>query len=596
MKKLLALLLVFVLVGTALTGCGGNEADDKEVTKVDENSDSSGEDKKDETPVAVDPEKMVMRITGGKITTLNQHVYETTAESDTMSLIYGSLLEAIYDEETENYAIIGNHAEDVPVMAEDRVTWTFKIKDGLKWTDGTPIDAETYLYSYKMLLDPKLANYRAQVFFDDMTVVGAEAYFSGEETNFENVGIKALDKNTLQLTLAYPIAEIDMKLNFAGGGVLSPVHPEIYEANFNEDRTENTYGTSFETTASCGAYELIEWTRDQYRRYKKVQESPMAAYNVPEYIDERVVEDRTARMQLFENGDTDFVSISGPDYDKYGEDPRLVFSTSTAVWSMFINMAHEDKAFLRDVNFRKAMYYGMNRDTIAYDIIKTGIPAGYIVSSAKISDPVAGTFYRDTEEAKAVMPENNGYNTELAKSYMEEVYSAHGKVTVEIAYFDSSDNLKRIAELLEQEYEELFGEDKIDVVLKAVPWQTSYENMENGNYEMAFGSWVGSRFNPWSGMNVYTANYPSKIDQHKSEEFDTLFDRTVKGDLIFKPEERLAALARMEEILFEAVPFVPMYEPQTPFLFSDRVHLITGGKYVPGAGFGIYQSELDPLE
>lgn len=552
--------------------------------------------------VATDPDDpnndgpRVLRITGAKITTLNQHIYETNAESAVMGKIYGNLLEAIYDKPNETYKIIGNHAVDLPTRSEDGLTWTFKVRDGLTWDDGTPITAETYEQSYKILLDPKLANTRTASFTEDVSILNALKYFKGEITDWSEVGIKALDKNTLELKLEFAIPEIDFYMNFWAGGPTSPIHTELFnQCYLNEEKTENNYGTSFETTPSSGPYELVEWVRDQYRRYEKRENYPVAQYYVPTTVEERVVEDASTRLQLFENGETDYLSLSGDDYDKYAEDPRIKFSTSSTVWSLFINMKSENKPFLTDINFRKAMYFAMPRETIANDILKTAVPAPYVVSTSIIADADNGILYRDTEQGKAVMPKNNGYDVEFAKECMQQAFADHGKMEVELSYSDSSDNMKRIVEFLELEFEQVFGTDVIDVVLKAVPWQTKYEDMETANYDIAFGAWGGSRFNPWSNMIVYTKDWPIKIDQFMSDEFDALYERTVKGDLIFKPTERLNALAEMEQMLFENIPFVPTFQSKTAWIFSNRVHLITDGKYDPAVGFGIYQSELDPL-
>ena len=120
--------------------------------------------------------------------------------------------------------------------------------------------------------------------------------------------------------------------------------------------------------------------------------------------------------------------------------------------------------------------------------------------------------------------------------------------------------------------------------------------MEEGNYDLGFGGWSGGVFNPWSSMEVYTQEFTSKIDQFRSDEFDELYRRTVKGDLIFKEQERIEALAEMERMLLDAVPFVPMYEPEGAAMYHDRIELITKGKYLPGVGFGTLQSHFAPLE
>lgn len=601
MKKIMSLLLILTLAITMFTGCRNNKTNneqneniDDENSNINEINESDFDDFVDEYEKVVPTGPQVYRITGSKVTTLNAHIYETTSESDVISLIYGGLLTMIYDEASHNYKIIGEHAEGLPTISDNRLVYTFKIRENVNWADGTPIDAESYVASWKLLIDPELANYRATSLFEDFKVVNAEEYYKGE-AEWDAVGIKALDKYTLEMTIEYPIAPIDFYM-VTQAGPLSPVKLDLFEASWNKDKSENSYGTSLETTPSSGPYKLTEWNRDQSRTYVKRDDYVISDYYVITEVKERVIEDRAARMQMFENGDTDEVTLSGADYDKYAEDPRLIFSSSTTTWSMFINMTSEEKPFLTDINFRKAMYYAMARDVITDNIYKTAKPAGYVVSSAKIADATTGLTYRESEAAKAVTSKNNGVDYVLAKEYMQKAFDVHGKMTVELAYFDNSDNLKRVAELLEQEYENTLGEDKIDVVLVAVPWQTSYENMENGIYDMAFGGWSGSRFNPWSGMMVYTSDFSSKIDQFYSKEFDKLWDRTVQGDLIFKPVERLEALAKMEQMLFDSVPFVPFMEPQTPWLFSDRVHLITEGEFIPGVGFATYQSFVDPLE
>ncbi|MBU5426059.1 peptide ABC transporter substrate-binding protein [Tissierella pigra] len=589
MKRYLALLLAIILIASVLAGCGGKEVAPEteiEVEEVDETK---------EEPVEKGP--TVYRIAGSKTATLNPHIYETTAESDTMLFIFGNLLKLIYDEDIDSYKFIGDHAEGVPTKNEEGTVWTFKLKEGLKWEDGDPLNANDYEYSYKMLLDPKLKNMRGpQVFDADVVVVNAKKYWDGE-CAWEDVGIKALDDYTLEITIGFPVPEMDFYLGFTNGGASSPVQEKIYEAGMNEDRTETNYGTSMETTPSSGPYKFEEWIRDQNKIYVRNEYSPIAEIYTVDRIESRVVEDANTRVQLFENNDIDSVVLSGANYDKYSEDPRLVFSKTTGVWSMFVNMTSETKPFLRDVNFRKALFYGMDRKAIAEDIYKTAVPAPYVVSTAKIAAPSKGLAYRDTDIGKNILPENNGYDLELAKEYFDKAYESYGKkMELEIQYFDNSENMKRTAEFLEQEYENAFGSDRLDVVLRGVPWQNAYDNMENGNYDCGFGSWSGGEFNPWSSMEVYTQGFTSKIDQFGNDEFDKLFERTVRGDLIFKEEERLQALAEMEEMLLDAVPFVPMYEPQITSIFADRVHLITKGKYVPGIGFATLQSEYDPLD
>ena len=583
MKKVMSLVMAAMVMGGLVAGCG-NKEEKKPNSSTDNKGDtSSTEDKKDEGPIT-------FYETGSKTKTLNPHMYETTAESTEMGKMYGNLLEMVVNEEGDDYELIPNHAASRPTVSDDNLTWTFEIRDGVTWSDGTPITAETYEYSYKMQLDSKLKNYRGRVLFSDVEIVNAEKYYNGE-CEWEDVGIK-VDGNKLIFTLAFPVPQMDFEIMFVGGGATSPVKEDLYESCFNEDRTENTYGTSLETTASSGSYTLVDWVRDQSMVYEKNEKYPLADYYTPDRIEVRVVEEDATRLTLFENGDTDYVSVRGSNYDKYAEDPRMIFSESNSVTYMFINQTSETNPILGNLDFRQALFYGMNREMIAKDVYKTNIPAPYYISTFKFVKP--GVAYRDTDVAKSMVAPENGYNTEKAKEHFEKAYAANGnnQIAIEMTYFDTSESMKQMAELLEEEYEGLFGADKLDVKLVAVPWNTAYDNMENGKYDVAFGGWSGGTFNPWSSLEVYTSDYPGKLDKFYNEEFDQLFHDTVKGDLIFKEEERIKALGRMEQLLFENMPFVPIYQTRGAFLFSERVKLKTDGKYLPGVKFGVYQAEI----
>ena len=588
MKKVMSLVMAAMVMGGLVAGCGNKNEDKPNNSKDNKGTENKGEtgatdEKKDEGPIT-------FYQTGSKTKTLNPHLYETTAESAEMGKLYGNLLDIVVNEAGDNYEVVANHAASLPTMSEDGLTWTFEMRDGVTWADGTPITAETYEYSYRMQLDPVLKNYRANVFFSSMDIVNAKAYFNGE-CDWEDVGIK-VDGNKLILTLSYAIPEMDFQMAFVGGGARSPVKEDLYESCFNADRTENNYGTSLETTASSGPYSLTEWIRDQNMVYTKNENYPLAHLYTPDRIEVRVSEDSNTNLTLFENGDTDYVAVPGASYEKYEEDPRIMFSQSNSVWYMFINQTSETNPILDNLDFRNSLFYAMDRRKIAEDVYKTAYPAPYYVSSFKFVKP--GVSYRDTEVAKKLVPENNGYNPELAKEHFDKAYETNGnkQIVVSMQYFDTSDSMKKMAELLEEEYELLFGKDRIDIQLQAVPWNSVYDNMRDGKYDLAFGGWSGGTFNPWSSMEVFTSDYASKNDKFYNEEFDKLWYDTVKGDLIFKEEERLAGLGRMEELLFENMPFVPIYQGKGAYLFSDRVTLKTGGKYLPGVGFGELQADI----
>lgn len=583
-KKLLVLVLAMALIMSVFTGCGKDKKETEDVS-------SKESEKKVESKQTGDK---VLRTTDMSIETLNPHVCNTTHEFGVAGLVYGNLLDLIYDKDAENEKFVPWHAAELPTT-EDNKVWTFKLKDDIKWLDGTPINAKDYEYSYKMLLDPKLVNRNSYVFFDDIPVVNAEKYFKGE-VEWDEVGIKALDDNTLQITLELPMPEIDVLLAFTGGGPTSPIHKELYEKGMNDDKTETNYATSIDNTPCCGTYKLAEWVRDQYRIFEKNPDDVMADVYTPEKIEQRVITEKATRLQLFESGEIDSAGVFGDDYEKYAEDPRVVHSESTSVWGYYINTESKDNPILANNDLRKALYYGMDRESITKSIYKSVFkPAAYYVPTAcRVGGFDDAKRFRDTEEAKALLPDNFGYDPELAKEHFDKAYEANGnkKIEIELIYFEGQEDQKRTAEVTEEQYENLFGSDRIDIKLRSMPFNAAYESYQNRNFEMGIGAMSVGAYNAWKGMHHWTSDYSGKSNTFYNKDFDELYQRTTTGDLVLKPEERIKALAEMEKMLLDFVPQIPIFQDDGAVIYADRVKLATGGEYFPGVGFAVRQSEL----
>ena len=594
MKKIITLVALVALSVSALAGCGNDAPNNSNSESKSNNTsnDSSSESKKSGDNV--------LRIAAGKTETLNPLMINSGDIGDVMYYMSGSLLQIVVNEDGSGYEFVPYHAKEMPTMSEDGLTWTFELRDDLKWSDGTPITAETYEYTFKALLDPQVKNYMAFKVINNVPIKNSGKYYNGEINNWKDVGVKTLEGNKLEITLEKAVSDIDFKLVCITGQGISPVHPEIYEKCFNADRTENNYGTSLETTPSSGAYVLTNWVREQEKQFEKNENDPLAHLFTPDKVYTRVVEDKTTAVQLFSANEIDYVSLDTESYKKFEEDPRLVFSENARISNLLINMESEVNPILKDVNFRNALFYGMNRKQIADEVFNPAKPAPYFISEFNFVDD--GLAYRSTDNAKNLLPESYGYNKEKSLELFNKAYETNGnkKVELSLTYDDQSESTKKMAELLESEYENLFGSDRLDIKLQAMPNKALIDNVRSGKYDLAFGGWGGGVFDPWAWMIVYTSHMdswnPNKLEQFKNDEYNQLYDRMTTGDLIFDIPGKIESLARMEELLYESMPFVPIYETQSPVLFDDRITLKTNGNYYPLVGFGVLQSDIKPLE
>lgn len=524
---------------------------------------------------------------------LNPHINTSQENRILIGYISGGLYDLQANEDRNNIRFVPYHAKELPITSDHKV-WTFKIREGLKFADGTPINAKTYEYSWKMLLDPKLINDGARVLFDNIAIINAKNYFKGKVT-WGSVGIKSIDDYTLEITTETAVPTIDILTTLSAGGPLSPVHEKLYEKYMKSDRSATSYGTIIEAVSSSGTYRLTEWVKDQYKVFEKNNEDLMASVYHADKIYSKIAPDPASRLKLFENKEVDSVSISGNNFDKFADDGKILRDIDNTIWGYYINSLSEKNAILKNQDFRKAIYYGIPREVVAKSASRLAKPVGcFISSSCYAGDPANGGMrYGDSEQAKSLI-KGNGSDTALAKQYFNKAYANNGNrlVSIEIIYIDGQESMRHMAQITKEELEKLFGKEKLEVRLKGMSSTAAYQAYYEGNYDLGIGYRTQNVFNPWSSMIVWSSTFPQKIDTFYNKDFDYYCERTTKGDLMLKDKERADALFEMEKMLVDYVPFVPLFQNTINITHSDRFDIKTDSQYLPGVGFAISQAEI----
>jgi ABC-type oligopeptide transport system substrate-binding subunit len=494
----------------------------------------------------------------------------------------------------------GELAEGMPEISEDGLVWTFTIRQGLTWSDGHPINAHSFVNSMRYLINPLLANRNVSWTWNTVNIVNAQAYFLGENAEeqgfdpvtFEDVGIKALDDYTLQFTLAERTLPIVGMQNIAAFYV---VHELLYEAGMNEDRTETTYGTGeLLDWPVAGPFYIAEFIPDQFIAFNVRPEHPMASLFAQERIEWRVALDAATREQLFLAGETDSLSIPASSFLQFVDDPRTHRGTGGTVWGVYINSTSEENPILQNRDFRRALLFATDRVAVAEGVFRTFTPAAYFVSTeGMVGDIIAGeaTSYRATVAGQRLAPENHGFLPDLANEYFARAFEANGnqRITFTLVYFENSDDFLRTAEVLQENWMNVFGADRFEMILAVSSSAAAYDNLAAGTIDGLIGAMGQSATNPWSSMIVWTSHFPGKIDKMVSPELDELQRRTTVGDLLFaSDDERAEALYQIERILMDYVPMVPIFQNSNWQAFSDRTTLVNPHNWAPGRGFVLY--------
>lgn len=449
-------------------------------------------------------------------------------------------------------------------MSDDGLTWTFKLREGLKWSDGSPLTAKDFEYSWKRAADPVTASEYATMMTN--YIAGAQEFFLSSEDERQAardaMGVKAIDDTTLEVKLINPVPYFLSLVSFY---TFAPVKEDIVEAN----------GEGWEKNAanciSNGPFKLTEYQTGSHLSMVKNENYWDAANVKLNGIQALMIVEGTTALNGYESGE-----IQVLDGIVVDEIPRLqrddpYFAIVPQVGTYYVNFNVDDPT-MSNVSLRKAFALAMDRAKFVEQVTKGGqVPAtGFIPSSLNYSD---GNPCRELDENGIPVPEfgidPNQALADEAKALMAEAGYPNGEGLPEITFlYNTNDNNKRIAEALQGMWKENLG---VDVKLRNEDWAVFQESRRNGNYQIARGGWIGDYADPMTMLELFTASSGNNDPQWRYREDPTApHDKTLNPeqkdfeDQIIKAREtsgtdRDAALKAAEQIFMDNMPAAPIY-------------------------------------
>ncbi len=595
-RKTMLILLSAAMMVSSLAGCSGSSSKPDESIEFTEapsteattaaGGETQGAGGETQEQTSADPNGdtpsdegygILREASVNKIGSLNPQTYINSYSSDQIKRTSLRLYAYFPNDDCTFCDLTGELAEEDPIQMDDEgKVWQIKIRDGVVWENGDDLDANDVYYTWQMILDPKMANLRASNFAKDVIEIkNAMNYFEGR-CSWDEVGLKLIDDNTVEVHTVFGHDPREIKTHFAHEANCI-VNEEYYEKGMNADRTETLYGTSTEYWISAGPFTVESWANDAEIVFKK---NPNYIFKDKIWlagITIKVVEDSGTQMQLFENGEIDYVKLNAETFLQYEEDPRVLFSPANSVRHITINTVNPNQPILANEKFRQALFYATDRETIA-SMIKED-PADYIVPTTHIIDLENGIKFRDTEEGKANTHDNYSYDPEKARQLFEEALAEEGidKVTTTMLYNDAAPQTV-MSEYLQQSWQQVLGADKFEMKLQAMPSTQRSELMRSwktkpDSYEISWGGWISTDLMPWNAFKYWTTYYSAKNEPYLSEEFDEVFDAANFGDDRFEEGVRLNEVAKMEQMLIEPAILIPVTESLDKYLKSDRLEL-----------------------
>ncbi len=447
------------------------------------------------------------------------------------------------------------------VNDDGTVTYTMKLRDGIKWSDGKEVTAGDFEYSWKRLANPETA--ADYCYMIDM--VQNYAGIANSESDPDTLGIKAIDDKTLEIVLSYDFPYFEEIMAFPA---TFPVRQDLVEGN-----DEWTYDVA--TYVSNGPYKMKEWSHNAYILAEKNENYYDFANLGPDTIRFTLLDDANAILAAYKSGELDFIEELPPDeMANYLASGELTVADYIGTYYVCFNV--EDEIFSNPL-IRKAFSLAIDRNYIVENVSQAGeVPAtGYVPAGVNdAAGPGSDDFRTVGGEYYSVAEEDYEKNCEEARALLAEAGYPNGEgfPTVEYMY-NTNDKHKAIGEALQNMWQEQLG---VTVNLSNQDWNVFLESRKQGDYQIARNGWIADYNDPCSFLDMWYTGGGNNDAQYSNKDYDAKID-AAKATAV--QEERMKAFHEAEDILIEQDNVLaPVYFYTQPYMIKDDIQ---GMYYTP---------------
>ena len=456
----------------------------------------------------------------------------------------------------ETLLIINENNEAVPGQAEswttseDGLTWTFTMRDGLKWSDGTDLNAKDFEYSFKRMADPDTAAPYAETCLGMIDGFEEAAGFPDAdgnptvEPNLDALNVKASDDGkTLTIVLAYPCSYFDKIVAFAA---MSPVQKATVEAN------GDAWCTSPDTYVCNGPFMITEWTPSE-RIVLTKNPNYVGGWDSSKIVSESItlllLEDSSASYAAYNSGEAVLIKDVPTD-----EIPSLTkaedggdFYVDTILGTYYVSLNLKRDAF-KDAKVRRALSLAIDRDYVANTIMQgTYSTADSIVGPGIVDE---NGYFHDNGNAPYISADYEANLAEAKKLLADAGYpNGEGYPTLEYSTNDAGYHVP-LAEYLQQAWSDL----GITLTISKMEWSSFTAARRAGEYDVARNGWVMDYNDPSNMLDLFCSGNGNNDGKYSNPEFDAAIEASRVADV----SEHFAQLHKAEDILMEDTGCLPI--------------------------------------
>jgi oligopeptide transport system substrate-binding protein len=471
--------------------------------------------------------------------------------TDESSFIYlASTMEGLYrlDEKTQPTPGIATEHK----VSDDGLTWTFTLREDAKWSNGDPVTAHDFVYSWQRAVNPDTASEYGPYMMNG--VIKNAAAISKGELAVEELGVKAEGDFTLVVQLENPTPYFETLTTF---GTFLPLNQKFVEEK------GDSFATSTENLLANGPYTIANWssTSDTWELVKNKDYWDANTVKMDK-LTFKVVKDPQTALDLYEEGTVDRMDLTSDLVDQYSSNDDYLVSADTFVYFLKFNQTTSDA--LANKNIRLALSRAFDKEGLVNEILNNGsIVANGLVPKDFTPMPETGKDFR--EESGDLVK----YDLEAAKEFWAKGLEELGTDSVELEFLADDDKTTKL--LVEYVANQLSTNlEGLKVNIKQVPKEQRLDLDSNMDYEVQLSRWGPDFLDPFTFMNLWTTDSGNNWTGYSSPVYDQLvFDTASK--LATDNVARYNNFLDAEKVLFEDGAIAPVYQSSRAQLISPRV-------------------------
>lgn len=499
---------------------------------------------------------------------------KTAAQSGTLNLSTTAPLDTIDISKSTGFGQTGNVFESfyrlgkngkptaglakTGTVSKDGKTWTFKIRDS-KWSNGDPIVAQDFVYSWRRSLNPKTASPYAYLFSG---VKNANAIIAGKKSP-NALGISAPDKKTVVVKLNRPIAYFRVLMAYP---LFGPQNEKVVK------KYGNRYATKAQYQVYSGPFKIKGWngTNDTWSFVKNNDywDKKVVKLNKINY---QVVKSNNTGYQMYQQGKLDLTPLSSEQVKNLKSNQDFTQYPYSLVRFLLYNFKDKNqinRAALNNKNIRLALSLSIDRDVVTKKVLGNGstLPTGFVANDLA-SNPKTGEDFAKEQSVNNTVD----YNSALAKKYWKKGLQEIGQKNLTFDVLSSNDEADsdQLTQYLQSQWtKELKG---LKINITNIPEKSSDSRAQQGNFDIYLSHWGGDFNDPMTFMQIPMTGTSYNYGKWSNSTYDNLVKKAGNEDAN-NPEKRWNDLVKAAKIVNGNQAITPIYQQTTAYLQNKRVH------------------------